>query len=140
MPKRYGEESEQDWAAAFDAILMLGNVDLFYYPDRSYSYDLYHYVVTDIRWRLGYIRCCLTEKAEVTATLDQMLDMCEDFHTALYDARYSHQKMVKLSESELRKLATVFLDEMSKPITKLVKTYDIHPPNQYFTEMMVRAE
>ena len=58
----YCEQSEQLWVAAFDTIFMLEQVAIFYYPDKIYPYDLYHYVVTKVRWRLYKIKSRLARR------------------------------------------------------------------------------
>jgi histidinol phosphatase-like PHP family hydrolase len=133
---KYAEVSEQDYWAASDAILMLGNVDMFYYPDLTYSYDLYGYVISKVQKRLAYIKDCLTEPAEVTPILDQMMDLCGEFQGALMLAPRHWRRSKEVAKAA--ELATMFIDKMSEPITKLVKTYNVQPYSRFFTEMMVR--
>ncbi|HUB93956.1 MAG TPA: hypothetical protein VMB52_05640 [Verrucomicrobiae bacterium] len=135
------ELPEQDWRAAFDTLLMLGNVDLFYYPGLIYSdTSLYDYAVTKVRRRLYHIKSELDEHSKVNPVLDMMLETCTNFQATLYTARNPDPQSdeIELSESELSKLSTQFLNKMSGPITWLVETYELHPPNQYLTELMVR--
>ena len=140
MTKGCSEQSEQDWVAAFDTILMLGNVDMFYCPDLIYSDDLYNYVVTKVRRRIHYIKSRLDERSKVNATLDIMLEMCVNFQASLYNARYpeSQGEEIEPSEYELDELAAAFRKKMTRPITELVEAYELHPNNRYFTELMVR--
>lgn len=134
------ERSEQDWFAAHDTILMLGNVDMFYVPDLVYSDDLYQYVVTKVRRRLHYYMGKLDKDSAIVPILDQMLGLCTSFQAALHYARFPDPQgdEVEPSQRDVTRLATAFLDKMCEPITKLVKDYDLYVYNRYLAEMMVR--
>lgn len=133
----YAEKTEQDWCAASDTILMLGNVDMFYCPDLLHPEEIYQYVITKVRRRLHHIMGQLDEDAKVAPVLDAMLGMCTNFQAAL--AAASQDGAVALSERELAALAGEFISKMRGPVTKLVRDYDLYVQNRYLAEMIVQT-